>query len=1080
MTRRRVQPVDWLSLAAAASTLTERLDEAPWLHQAPPDPRRVADRLERWVQTVANGRAAGLTERLARAGVERTRAEAALGSIAFIDTCALPEWTSVLMETLECLPGDDASDGLIDARRPIPFEGVFLPYITVARRRLLARAAPWLDRVAAAVLTQLERRLLLDLSWVSSRTLELRFSLIRSRRTGPMAALGFNGGGSTVLYDEFVSELRGGGLADLWTQYPVLARLTGTLVEQHVNGAAEFFEHLADDRAEIARAFDRPSLGALVRILPSQSDRHNSGRTVLCLQFDDGFRLVYKPKDLGLDAAFFALVEWLNGQGLAHPLPVLRLLTRHARGWVQFVESCPCADEGGARRYYWRSGALLCLAYALQGVDLHQENLVAAGEYPYPIDLETILHPPRRDTYTETGSQAVSISSHQIEESVLRVGMLPSWDVGPGGRVFDSSGLGGVNQQQSLFQHAMWHDVNTDAMRVRYESIEAEMNANVPRLGDVPLDPQPYVADIVDGFESTYRLLQTHQAMLLGDESPLRQFDGQTLRFVFRATNLYAALREKLLHPRYLREGADRGIELEVLVRPFLAGQLHPAYYPMVAVEQRALERLDVPSFTTTVEGCDLVANDGTVIPHCFESSAIEQCRARIAAFGPDDLTQQVELIKASFGLRDAGHAVRTFSGGELTLDDRSSVLDAAELTRHALALAREIDAHAVRAADGSASWIGPVYVESAQRYQLHTLSLDLYDGLSGVGLFLAALTKVTRDAQARDLARAAFQSVCTAVYAAENGSALARLMGVGALTGVGAIVYGLLRAGDWLEDARLVDAAEMTARLITPEALDADAHHDFVAGSAGAILALRALNARRPSADLVGRMRACGDHLLERRTPTASGHRVWQHATIGRALTGFAHGTAGIAYALLRLAEATGDDAFRDAAIEAMDFEDSYFSPERGNWADTRGTAIYGNDDLHYVCTWCYGAAGIGLGRVASLAVLDTPALRTAVQTAIETTKSFGVRGEDHLCCGTLGRLELYLTASRVLGDESLRARAHEDAATVVRAAVQRQRFVMPQAAYSPSLFVGTAGIGYQLLRLAAPDTVPAISLLD
>jgi lantibiotic modifying enzyme len=49
-----------------------------------------------------------------------------------------------------------------------------------------------------------------------------------------------------------------------------------------------------------------------------------------------------------------------------------------------------------------------------------------------------------------------------------------------------------------------------------------------------------------------------------------------------------------------------------------------------------------------------------------------------------------------------------------------------------------------------------------------------------------------------------------------------------------------------------------------------------------------------------------------------------------------------------------------------------------------------------------------------------------------------------------------------------------------MVRAAVQRQRFAMPQAAYSPSLFVGTAGIGYQLLRLAAPDTVPAVSLLD
>ena len=53
--------------------------------------------------------------------------------------------------------------------------------------------------------------------------------------------------------------------------------------------------------------------------------------------------------------------------------------------------------------------------------------------------------------------------------------------------------------------------------------------------------------------------------------------------------------------------------------------------------------------------------------------------------------------------------------------------------------------------------------------------------------------------------------------------------------------------------------------------------------------------------------------------------------------LTGYSHGAAGIALALLELAARTGAEGFRSAARGAIDYERSLFSSEAGNWPDLR-----------------------------------------------------------------------------------------------------------------------------------------------
>src|SRR5262249_1244719 len=135
------------------------------------------------------------------------------------------------------------------------------------------------------------------------------------------------------------------------------------------------------------------ALGRVTAIGASASDLHNRGRSVVALTFASGLKLIYKPKDVGLEAAYFDLLAWFNAQGPPLPFRVVSVLPGAGYGWVEFVEHVPCADPSEVARYYRRAGMLLALVYALAGNDCHYENIVSHGEQPVLVDLETILCP---------------------------------------------------------------------------------------------------------------------------------------------------------------------------------------------------------------------------------------------------------------------------------------------------------------------------------------------------------------------------------------------------------------------------------------------------------------------------------------------------------------------------------------------------------------------------------------------------------------------------------------------------------------------------------------------------------------
>lgn len=133
-------------------------------------------------------------------------------------------------------------------------------------------------------------------------------------------------------------------------------------------------------------------------------------------------------------------------------------------------------------------------------------------------------------------------------------------------------------------------------------------------------------------------------------------------------------------------------------------------------------------------------------------------------------------------------------------------------------------------------------------------------------------------------------------------------------------------------------------------------------------------------------------------------------------------------------------------------------------------------------MCAWCHGATGIGLGRLGALDISCSEHTMTDIENAIIATQNRSFTSVDHLCCGNAGSLELFLTAAKTLNRPDLHQHAEKLAALMVNHKKNRGGFSTPSSmdgdVYCPGFFTGTAGIGYTLLRLAAPDKIPPVLL--
>lgn len=1040
-------------IVAGSSTIQERL--APSFRPGAAERPRARELLNRWQRKISPSGPHGFEKRLGWLGSTPGEMLAYLGEGEIEGP--LPSWSAYLEEALSRFHAEGPA-----TESDHPFGMLVAPFAHIGRERITPACEPVFS---AKAIDQLVGDLMGALSHLAAPVFFLLFTRKRSEA-------GFTRDPSSrVLLDRFIGDMHAGGLEATFLEYPVLGRLLSTLLEDWIANTINMANALARDHRELSAVFaeGRP-LGRAEGLQLSLSDRHNGGNTVSILRFEDGTRIVYKPRDVSIEQAWFDLLSKLNDSGGEFLL--LKTLPKGTYGWVEAANPAPCTTQEEVHLYYRRAGMLLCVLYALEASDCFFENILACGAYPVLIDMETLMHTVFRKEADM--SPAEEMADDVIFNSVFRAGFLPSWETGPTGHCVDISGLGAVPGQVTSYVQREWSDLNSDAIALARKPILVDTNDHLPSLLGAPVAGADHVDHVVEGFQTLYRIFQADKDALTNKQGPLSALSACEIRLVFHATRIYGLVLKRLGAPRHMKSGVERSIETDIFSRFYLEARRKDRFRAILEAEIQSLDRLDVPKFTIRADSRSLSLPTGVILEDIFEEPAIDRVFRRIGSFGDADMRLQSDFIKASLRLANATVSHQPVCDEAAASPEAAPNCSAADLIREAEEIAASLEERAILSPDGSATWIAAQLLPGTSRYELRPLRMDLYNGLAGVALFFAALNRVA--GHGRGTAFAALRPLRRYLRVSSPEAMVRDGYTLGAATGMGSFVSTLAWCGDLLGATGITDEAIAAAAKITPDWIRDDDSYDLMSGSAGAILGLLCVFDRTHNRTVLDIATACGEHLIANAKPAKSGV-AWETMAGGTCLTGLSHGNAGIAASLRRLAAAGNRQDFADMAAEAIRYENALFDPVRKNWPDLRAGPA---EPAKYMNTWCHGAPGIGLARTMMAKAGQSPTLTDDIHAARVSTGQAGIGSRDGLCCGALGRSELFLQTD--LADHG--GRPDQAALSLASQVIARKRQAgsfrltdrKASEFFDPSFFQGVSGIGYQLLRIARPDLLPSV----
>ncbi len=350
-------------------------------------------------------------------------------------------------------------------------------------------------------------------------------------------------------------------------------------------------------------------------------------------------------------------------------------------------------------------------------------------------------------------------------------------------------------------------------------------------------------------------------------------------------------------------------------------------------------------------------------------------------------------------------------------------------------------------------------------------LGRDINTGAAGTLLALADLVAELGDPRHRDvLARGA---LWLANAPAPGGEPLP-----GLYVGEAGVAAALLRAGQVLGDDDLLRDAQARSRRIA-----AMPHRspDLFNGSAGRLRFHLILWDESGDPGELAAALAAGEHLLATMEDCGEGARRWTippgyGGQSGEAYLGYAHGAAGIADALLELAEATDDARFGDAARGAARWLARLAAPTLD---DGTGLGWPRTESAEFSPPyWCHGSAGIGRFWLHAAALDLLPEAAELAAGAIAMTARGAPWAAPPPCHGLAGSIELLLDAYQATSDPRRLAEARALERLLSTFAQEHEgQLVWPSESpdvVTPDYHVGYAGVAATLLRLSDPERLP------
>jgi type 2 lantibiotic biosynthesis protein LanM len=534
----------------------------------------------------------------------------------------------------------------LDPDNPVPFEELIAPIVMAASEKLTLPFSK----------ITIERQLLKKLSGILAPTLFNEFSEFRHMNTDivSIASAGETSAdtGSKTLYRRFTAYQSADHLNALFANYPVVERLVKVAVEFWTENILKLLRDLKTDLQELESTFNEgAALGKIRKIESGLSEEHNGGKTVSCIHFENNLKLVYKPRNLESDKAFYDFSRWVNRTSGLLPIEPLTILAKKDHGWTEFIEYTPCDCLQDVRDYYKRCGMMICLIWVLEGADFHARNIIAKKSSPMLIDIETLPH-SRKEQFERMIRTSFdhAMEKSDIMHSVIRTGLLPSMHVIVGGKRLVTAGFHDCARQKNAYPLRCWKNINADSMEYASMDSELERGKNLPTFRGRIMYPEGFIDEITMGFQEVYGFFLRNRTLLLSSSSPLNRFKDLKTKFAYGSGGFYSQILQRSFNPKYMKDEEIRDGFFDVIQKFFLENNEALKKYRAIAFsEKSALNMTDIPFFRTNSSSRHLFLGDGTILRNFFQKTGYETIIAKIDRLSATDMADQVHIIRKSY-----------------------------------------------------------------------------------------------------------------------------------------------------------------------------------------------------------------------------------------------------------------------------------------------------------------------------------------------------------------------------------------------------------------------------------------------
>ncbi|USJ20248.1 type 2 lanthipeptide synthetase LanM [Lactococcus formosensis] len=830
----------------------------------------------------------------------------------------------------------------------------------------------------------------------------------------------FESKNSTEKFQEFLKKTYTSkdDLVSFYSKYPVAARVATERIYYLINNFKLMFQRLDMDLPKLGEKFHLETL-ELTEIQLSTGDSHQQGNAVTILVFGNK-KVVYKPRNLEISLSFERFITWCSENSNLLDLRFPKGAYREDYSYNEFIEKKNCVDSESVEKFYTRYGYLVAICYLLGINDLHMENIIAEGEYPIIIDIETMFQP---QLMFENESVFSKITHHLQLDSVMNSSLLPkNLNIGIKKQV-ELSALNGkeVKTNSKIFGPT---GINTDQFHFEQQEAYFKGGNNIPQNNnDEEVEFQEYRLKILEGFQDFMDFVIERKQDFT---QLLDVFRRKKVRVLTKGTEQYAMMLRYASHPNYNSEMKYRErLMMNAWAYPYKDKRI-------VSSEVRDLIFNDIPIFYAYTDSTDIIDSRNKSYDNYFESSGIQDAIQRIQELDQSKIREQYKIMLLSLGVADY------YLNEKTRFTALSTMIRKFDYIKESESIAQGLIRDMVRFKD-EVSFVN-LATNDEQHWYLEASDGSLYSGLSGVGLLFLNLYQKT----GKDVYFSYYKNLLnTAIKHSKNQPYK------GAFDGWLSPIYPMLveyKNFGTLVDEEFLNLTIKKLNEFSDEHVQKFEQFDYISGLAGILRLIEKINNTLENKKVSNQIIKIIEAILKEKI-------TQKDKSLNSA--GIAHGLSGIALALASCQE-VDKEAIRDLFSKEMSLHIKV-------------------EDRH---KWCWGIPGMIQARIEVLKYFESQDIEEQLKLLVSKFEKEldDIPLDDTLCHGTGGILKTIEELYKYSSDDKWRLKSQQIYANVKENSLSRGYKIKHLLGSDiKGLFDGRAGVGRSYL-----SDLPNLMLLN